>query len=177
MTSWEEILKDRLQVFGHRNWLVIADSAYPAQSRQSIETIVADEGQTTLLTRVFAVLRECKHVKPKIYIDEELRFVAEQDASGVSSYREQLRSLVEGYELHTLPHDEIISKLDMVGEQFRVLIIKSNMRIPYTSVFFELECGYWNTRAEKGVRSAISSIDRKDGKDGNPSVAKRLSRH
>ena len=39
--NWEEILKDRLQLYGHRNWLVIADSAYPAQSRQAIETIVA----------------------------------------------------------------------------------------------------------------------------------------
>jgi len=42
-SNWEEILKDRLQLFGHRNWLVIADSAYPAQSRPAIETIVADE--------------------------------------------------------------------------------------------------------------------------------------
>ena len=45
--NWEEILKDRLQLYGHRNWLVIADSAYPAQSRPAIETIVADEEQTT----------------------------------------------------------------------------------------------------------------------------------
>src|SRR5438105_2938044 len=42
----EEILKDRLQLYGHRNWLVIADSAYPAQSRPAIETIVAGEEQT-----------------------------------------------------------------------------------------------------------------------------------
>ena len=40
-SNWEEVLKDRLQLYGHRNWLVIADSAYPAQSKQGIETIVA----------------------------------------------------------------------------------------------------------------------------------------
>ena len=40
-SNWEEVLKDRLQLYGHRNWLVIADSAYPAQSRPGIETIVA----------------------------------------------------------------------------------------------------------------------------------------
>ena len=54
-SNWEEILKDRLQLYGHRNWLVIADSAYPAQSRQAIETIVADEEQTTVLERT------CRH--------------------------------------------------------------------------------------------------------------------
>ena len=37
--------------YGHRNWLVIADSAYPAQSRQAIETVVADEEQTRVLER------------------------------------------------------------------------------------------------------------------------------
>lgn len=173
--TWEEIVNNRLQLYGHRNWLVIADSAYPAQSRQGIETIVADEEHTSLLSRVFVMLRECRHVKPNIYLDQELRFVAEQDAPGVTSYREELRHLVKGYELRTLPHDEIISKLDVAGDQFRVLIIKSNMRIPYTSVFFELECGYWNTRAESCVRSAMSSIGRKDGKEGNRNFAKGTS--
>jgi len=30
--KWEDVLKDRLPLYGHRNWIVIADSAYPAQS-------------------------------------------------------------------------------------------------------------------------------------------------
>jgi DNA-binding NarL/FixJ family response regulator len=50
-------------------------------------------------------------------------------------------------------------KLDDVGEKFRVLLIKTNMRIPYTSVFLELECGYWNSHAEKQLRSAMRSQD------------------
>ena len=133
--NWEEILKDRLQLYGHRNWLVIADSAYPAQSSQGIETIVADEEQTTVLDRVFAILRTCQHIKPRVYTDEELRFVPEQDAPGITSYREKLGSLLEGHEMCALPHEEIISRLDQVGERFRVLLIKSNTRIPYTSVF------------------------------------------
>ncbi len=174
--AWEEVVKDRLQLYGHRNWLVIADSAYPAQSRPGIETIVADEEQTHLLSCVFRMLRDCRHVKPNIYIDQELRFVPEQDAPGVSAYREGLRSMVQGYELRALPHEEIIARLDAAGRQFRVLIIKSNMRIPYTSVFFELECGYWNTRAEKCMRSSMSSVDLKKRKDGNWNVGRRASR-
>ena len=37
--------------------------------------------------------------------------------------------------MRVLPHEEIISKLDRAGEMFRVLVIKTNMRIPYTSCF------------------------------------------
>src|SRR5512147_2840606 len=150
MTSnWEDLLRDRLQLYGHRNWLVIADSAYPSQSKQGIETIVADEEQTTVLNQAFAILRECQHITPIIYTDEELKFVSEDDAQGISSYREQLGVLLKGYEVRSLRHEKIISKLDRIGKLFRVLLVKTNMRIPYTSVFFELECGYWDAQCEK----------------------------
>lgn len=155
--NWEEILSDRLQVFGHRNWLVIADSAYPAQTRQGVETIVADEEQTAVLSRALEMLGGCHHIKPTIYADKELHFVSEQDAAGITAYRQQLASLFDGHQVHSLLHEDIISRLDRVGEMFRVLLIKSNMRIPYTSVFFELECGYWNTEAEKRLRVAMRS--------------------
>ena len=154
-STWEEVLKDRLQLFGHRNWLVIADSAYPAQSRQGVETIVADAEQTTALAKAFAILQQCKHIKPTIYTDRELTFVTEEDAPGITSYRKQLGDLLKGYEVRALPHEEVIAKLDRVGEMFRVLLIKTTMRIPYTSVFFDLECGYWNSHAEDRLRAAI----------------------
>ncbi len=170
MPKWEEILKDRLELFGHRNWLVIADSAYPAQSRQAIETIVADEEQTTVLERALAILRGCKHVKPSIYTDKELNFVRDDDAPGISSYRQRIGALLEGHEARALPHEEIISILDRVGEKFRVLLIKTNMRIPYTSVFLELECGYWNADAEKRLRTAMRP---KNGKRHTEPSSKR----
>jgi hypothetical protein len=159
-SSWQEILKDRVQLYGHRNWLVIADSAYPAHSRQGIETIVADEGQATVLAKVFAILRGCKHIRPTICIDEELRFIAEKDAHGVTSYRKRLNRFLDGYSVCALPHEEIISRLYRLSEKFRVLLVKTNTRIPYTSVFFKLECGYWDADAEARLRSVIPFRDR-----------------
>ncbi len=156
---WDEILKDRLQLYGHRNWFVIADSAYPAQSRQAIETIVADEEQTTVLEQALAILGGYHHVKPNVYTDEELKFVREEQAPGINSYREKLGTLLQAYEVRVLRHEEIISKLDRAGELFRVLVVKTNMRIPYTSLFFELDCGYWDAQAEKQLRAAMSSGD------------------
>ena len=152
---WEEILKERLQLYGHRNWVVIADSAYPAQSRPGIETIVANDEHTTVLTRTFEILRQYRHVKPTIYTDQELSFVPESDAPGVASYRERIRLLFKDNEVRVQRHEEIISRLDQVAEIFRVLLVKTNMRIPYTSVFFELECGYWNAQAEDRLRAAM----------------------
>ncbi len=154
-SSWHALLKDRLQLFGHRNWLVIADSAYPSQSRQGVETIVAEEEQTTALAKTFEILHEYKHIKPIIYIDTELAFVLEEDAPGITCYRKEVSDLLSGYEAHALLHEEIISRLDRRAEVFQVLVIKTKMRRPYTSVFVELDCGYWNAQAEDRLRAAM----------------------
>ena len=47
--------------------------------------------------------------------------------------------------------------LDRAGARFRVILIKTPMRIPYSSVFVELQCGYWNAQAENRLRAAIQS--------------------
>jgi hypothetical protein len=40
---------------------------------------------------------------------------------------------------------------------FRILIVKTDMIIPYTSVFFELDCGYWNAEAEGRLRGSMKA--------------------
>src|SRR5512146_1430314 len=169
-TDWQQILQDRLPLYGHRNWIVIADSAYPAQSRGGIETIVADAEQTTVLERALDLIGQCNHIKPTIFTDKELALVPESDAPGVTSYREQLAKLLSGHEASVLPHDEIIAKLDQVGETFRVLLLKTNMCIPCTSVFLQLECGYWNADAEKRLRAGMKP------KTGPRKAAKRKAK-
>jgi hypothetical protein len=159
--TWEEILVDRLPLYGHRNWVVVADSAYPAQSSAGIETFVAGADQIAVLGKVFALLGECKHINPTVYTDRELNFVSEADAGGVTAYRGQLEQLLRGHDVHVLPHEEIISRLDRVGQMFRVLLIKTSLCIPYSSVFFELECGYWNAEAEKRLRASMRTSDGK----------------
>jgi hypothetical protein len=72
-------------------------------------------------------------------------------------------------EVHPVMHEEIISKLDQVGEMFRVLLIKTNMRMPYTSISFELGCGYWDAKSEKRLRAATRSRSQ-------PSNATKLKR-
>jgi L-fucose mutarotase/ribose pyranase (RbsD/FucU family) len=153
--KWEKILDERLPFFGHRNWIVVADAAYPAQSSQGIETIVSGVSQQVAIKTVLARLRACKHVRPVVHVDRELALVDEKDAPGTDSYRNWLKGALKGLSVTMTPHDEIISKLDHAARMFSVLIVKSNMTIPYTSVFIELDCGYWNADSEARLRSRI----------------------
>jgi hypothetical protein len=98
-----------------------------------------------------------RHVSAKVLVDAELDFVAEIDAPGVAEYREQLKALLYGAHVERLAHERIIHKLDECAQVFRVLVIKTEMTIPYTSLFFELDCDYWNAAAEERLRRAIAT--------------------
>ena len=156
-TGWRATLDERVALFGHRNWIVVADSAYPAQAREGIETIVAPAGQLEVVEAALDSLGASRHVKPVIYTDRELEFVEERDAPGIARYREGLSALLAGRTVRALPHEEIIAELDEAGQTFRVLIVKTNLTIPYTSVFFQLDCGYWSAEAETRLRAAIGA--------------------
>ncbi len=155
--SWQQKLQETIPVFGHRNWIVIADSAYPAQSRSGIETVVSGADQIEVVEKTLAAVAASRHVRPIIYTDQELKFVREEDAPGISAYRQQLGKLLEKREVNVLEHEKIISLLDQAGQTFRVLIIKTNMTLPYTSVFLQLDCGYWSADAEQRLRKAMAA--------------------
>jgi hypothetical protein len=153
--NWKAKLQQELPLLGHRNWIVVVDSAYPLQTAPGIETICAEEDQLDVVKEVLAGLAKTKHVKPVIYTDAELTFVAEKNAPGISEYRDNLGKVLAHQPVQVLPHGDIINKLDEAGKTFKVLIIKTPLTKPYTSVFFRLECGYWNADAENQLRDAM----------------------
>lgn len=159
---WEISLGQALPLFGHRNWIVIADSAYPAQSNPGIETISTGVDHLHVLKLALDAIDNSPHVRPNVHLDAEFKLVSEQDGPGVTLYRQKLARLLGNRESRLLPHDQIIAKLDASAKLFRVLILKSSLTIPYTSVFFELDCGYWTPDAEARLRQ---NLTRRNGQE------------
>ena len=152
-SEWRTTLHEQLPLLGHRNWIVIADSAYPSQTRAGITTIHTGTDQLTVVKAVLEELGKTRHVKPTILLDAELQTVPESDARRITAYRHDLKALLGDRASQSLPHMEIIKKLDASAELFHVLILKTDLALPYTSVFLELDCGYWDAEAEKRMRS------------------------
>ena len=153
---WEHSLRRQLPLLGHRNWIVVADSAYPAQANPGIETVATAADHLEVLRATLDAIGKSKHVRPNIYLDAEFTLVSEQDGPGVTRLRQSLARLFGKRKTQVLPHDQIIARLDESAKLFRVLILKSTLAIPYTSVFLELDCGYWTQEAEKRLRLSIS---------------------
>ena len=155
--AWKVQLTRVLPLLGHRNWIVVADSAYPAQSNHGIETIATGADHFEVLQATLAAVEASTHVRADIYLDAELDSVYERDAPGVSRYRRRLAGIIENLECNPMLHDQIIAELDKSAQLFRILILKTTLAIPYTSIFIRLECGYWTSNAEDRLRHSIAT--------------------
>ncbi len=153
--DWQQKLDDRLAAFGHRNWIAVVDSAYPAQTSPGVETIVTGGDHLEVVKSVLSRLSRARHVWPMIYVDAELAHVDPADAPSIDQFRADLAQVLPKEGVNPLPHAEIIDALDAAGQKFRVLILKTNLALPYTSVFIELDCGYWSTGAERKLREKM----------------------
>jgi L-fucose mutarotase/ribose pyranase (RbsD/FucU family) len=155
--SWKSLLKKRLPEYGHRNWVVIADSAYPRQSAPGVETVYTGAGQLEVVKAVLEAVEAAKHVRPVVMLDAELKAVPEKSAPGVNRYRDDLIKLLGKRPVKSMPHENIIHRLDDAAKLVNVLILKTDLTIPYTSVFIELDCGYWSADQEKAMREVLNA--------------------
>ena len=155
--GWKKDLSEQLQLLGHRNWVVVADSAYPLQKAPGIETIYVGGDHVDVVSDVLDLVAKQKHVRPVIFTDAELEHVTEAHAPGIESVRSELQKLLKGSGAQTLPHEAIIKQLDQAGKSFKVVIIKTDLVLPYTSVFIRLDCGYWSADSEAALRKSMRS--------------------
>jgi hypothetical protein len=156
-TGWKARVAADMPLLGHRNWILIVDSAYPLENSAGIETIDTGSDQLTVVKAVLGEIGRSRHVRPVVTMDAELPFVPDTDAPGASAYREQIGKLLAGYGVGSQPHEEILKEIDEAGKTFHVLVLKTNMTIPYTSVFLRLDCKYWSADQEKRMRERMSA--------------------
>jgi len=155
--AWQTKVNEQLPLLGHRNWILIVDSAYPLQASPGVETIETRSDQLDVVRYVLGSISNSIHVRPDISMDAELPFVSDADAPGAARYRAEIGDLLRPYPVESVPHDKIIARIDETSKQFHVLVLKTNMAIPYTSVFIRLDCKYWATDAEERLRAKMAA--------------------
>ena len=155
-SAWREKLATTLPLLGHRNWIVIADSAYPEQVGDGVVTVLVDGEYADVVTTVMDAIDAASHVMPVVYLDDEIVYLDEADCPGITSLREQLDAVLTERIVNYQPHESIIKEIDQASRLFRVLVLKTSLVIPYTSVFLRLDCGYWSPEAESRLRQRMN---------------------
>jgi hypothetical protein len=59
--------------------------------------------------------------------------------------------------VESLPHDRLIANIEEAGKHFNILVLKTNLTVPYTSVFIRLDCKYWGADAENRLRAKMAA--------------------
>ena len=152
--DWQAKLEEMLPLLGHRNWIVIADMAYPLQSGEGIVTLYADKPYLEVLKTVVGKINEAPHVFAHVYNDKELEFITEDMVKGIDSLRSSIKGIC-GPEASSVMHEELISRLDEAGKLFTVVIINNPLTVPYTTTFLELDCDYWDAARQGELDSRI----------------------
>ena len=152
MNHWKEILKEKLPLMGHRNWIVVTDMAYPLQTNPGIQTLFSDEPYEQTVAQVSALIDKAPHVFAHVYLDSEQQQMSESLSKGWNDFQQRLGEALPLDKVVYVPHEELIVKLDEVSKLFQVIIIKTPLVLPYSSTFFELDCGYWDADREAVLR-------------------------
>jgi D-ribose pyranose/furanose isomerase RbsD len=163
-SDWKAIVQSRLPLYGHRNWVVVADAAFPVYAAPGIETIVVNEDLPSVLRYVASTISSSRHVRATVFLDQELQFIDEHDYPGVTELRKQITASFAKDQVSSIPHTEVMTRIDEAGKTFRILFIKTTATIPYTSVYMRLDCGYMSDDVERKIRTAMAAAGSREPK-------------
>ncbi|MEI6275618.1 MAG: hypothetical protein WCP08_06495 [Prolixibacteraceae bacterium] len=153
--GWKEQLNDELPLLGHRNWILVVDKAFPAQTASGIKVINTGESLQDVLQFTLQKIDRSLHVKPIIFTDKELEYITPAMVSYIGDYKKQLQKTLNGVEPQTLLHDSVFVKIDKASKLFKVIVLKTEEVIPYSSVFLQLDCRYWSPEQERALRELM----------------------
>jgi hypothetical protein len=102
-------------------------------------------------------IKKAGHVEPEIYQDRELQYIGEDQSKGIDAFRATISKTLNGKQVQTILHDSVFTKLDQSSKLFKVLVLKTDELLPYTSVFLQLNCAYWNGDNEKKMREKMAA--------------------
>lgn len=153
--GWRDALVAQTAQLGYRNWIVVAEASFPAHSRPGIRQINANEEVPAVVDEVIQTLERTQHVVPNIYVSRELRSVENDYAPGIEDFRKQLQGALHGHETTELEQQSLMTLMEDATKSFEVLVIRTETALPYSSIFMELQPGYWNGDSEDRLRERI----------------------
>jgi D-ribose pyranose/furanose isomerase RbsD len=160
--SWKQAVDLTVDRLGHRNMIIVADSAYPIQTGSGVKVVVTGEGHEDVVARVIGALDRSTAVRALIALDKEFRYVPEKHAPGAAKLRRSILDHLDGKSAAPIRkefHEKLLKEVGECATKYQVVVFKTNGTIPYSSVFFTLDCGYWSSEAEQELRRIMSEKD------------------
>ncbi len=154
-SDWQAAVQRQVGQLGYRNWIVVAEASFPAHNRPGLRQINAPVGIPQALDFVLNTLEQTETVRPLVYVPRELRAVENDFAPGIDEFRKSLQAAMHGHETTELDQQSLLTLLEDANRSFDVLVIRTPTALPYSSVFLELQPGYWDVDSETRLRERV----------------------
>ncbi|MGC6426066.1 MAG: hypothetical protein ACON5H_03600 [Akkermansiaceae bacterium] len=152
---WGMALSGELRPIGIGNWVIISESSFPSHSGRGVRTVHIDAEIPKVLDFVVDYFDHSQNVTPTFNTARELPFVENDRAPGIDEYRKLLKKALHGHAVREMDHDSLALLAQRNSGKFAVLVIKTNTALPYSSVFIELDTGYWDRDSEDALREKM----------------------
>ena len=76
-------------------------------------------------------------------------------APGIDELLKAIKSSTRGHELTELDQQSLLTLVEDANRSFDVLVIRTPTALPYSSIFIELQPGYWDAVSENRLRERI----------------------
>ena len=155
--SWQAAVDHQAAQLGYRNWIVIAEASFPAQNRPGLRQVTAAATVPEVTDYVLQALERTENLRPQVYVTREMRSVENDFAPGMDDFRDRIKNSLHGHETTELEQQSLITLMEDANRSFEVLVIRTQTALPYSSVFMELQPGYWDADSETRLRDRIQS--------------------
>ncbi len=153
--TWQAAVERQAGQLGYRNWIVIAEASFPAQNRPGVRQVQASVDVPEALDFVLRTLEQTENVRPQVYVTRELRSVENDFAPGIDDLRKRMKGALHGHETTELDQQSLLTLMEDANRSFDVLVIRTQSALPYSSVFLELQPGYWDADSESRLRERM----------------------
>ncbi len=154
---WGEVVSREVNALGIQNWIIVAESSFPVVSRRGVRTLVIDAEVPEVVDYVVNELEKSETVTPSFSTARELPFVKNDRAPGIDEFRSLLKTALHGHQVREMEHRSLSLLAHSDSAKYAVLVLKTKSALPYSSVFIELDSGYWDRDSEDKLRKDMTS--------------------
>ncbi len=154
---WAGVVSREVNALGIQNWIIISESSFPVVSNRGVRTVVVDTEIPELVDYVVNEFEKSETVIPSFSTARELPFVKNDRAPGIDEFRKLLKEALHGHEVRQMDHRSLTMLAQSDATKYAVLVLKTKTTLPYSSVFIELDSGYWDRESEDNLRKDMRS--------------------
>ncbi len=152
---WAGTVEREVDALGIQNWIIVAESSFPVVTRGGVRTLVVDGEIPQIVDFIVNHLEKSETVTPSFNTARELSFVSNDRAPGIDYLREQLNKSLHGHQVRQMDNRSLILLAHSDASKYAILVLKSKTSLPYSSVFIELDSGYWDRESEDRLRQEM----------------------